>query len=104
MLTHRGATAVFLSHTIFSPTCPYVTYLSGAGGLSWSRFTAVALPGAAVWTTGYVGLGYVFAAQLEQVATLISNFFGVVLAVAVAIAALMLLKNRWKAAQSRAVA
>lgn len=104
MLTRRGATAVFLSHTIFSPTCPYVTYLSGAGGLSWSRFTAVALPGAAVWTAGYVGLGYSFATQLEQVATLISNFFGVVLAGAVAIAALMLLKNRWKAAQNSAVA
>ncbi|QUS36293.1 DedA family protein [Falsirhodobacter algicola] len=98
MLNRRGALAVFLSHTIFSPTCPYVTYLSGSGGLAWSRFTAVALPGAAVWTAGYVGLGYAFASQLEQVATLLSNFFGVVLASAVAIGALAVLRKRWATA------
>ncbi len=102
LLQRRGALAVFLSHTIFSPTCPYVTYLSGAGGLTWSWFTAAALPSAAVWTAGYVGLGYIFAAQLEQVATLISNFFGIVLAMAVAIGAILLLKKRWETANSLA--
>ncbi len=97
LLQRRGAMAVFLSHTILSPTCPYVTYLSGAGGLDWARFTAVALPGALFWTFGYVGLGYAFAAQLEQVATLISNFFGIILAVTVAAGAFLILKKRWAA-------
>ena len=96
LLQERGALAVFLSHTIFSPTCPYVTYLSGAGGLSWGRFTAVALPGAAMWVGAYAGLGFVFATQLEQIATLISNFLGVVLAAALVIGVLMVLRRRWK--------
>jgi membrane protein DedA with SNARE-associated domain len=95
LLQRHGALAVFLSHTILSPTCPYISYLSGAGGLSWRVFSAVAIPGALVWSAGYVGLGYVFASQLDQVATLLSNFFGVVLALAIAIGALLLLKSRW---------
>lgn len=100
LLQRRGTLAVFLSHTIFSPTCPYISYLSGAGGLSWRNFTCAALPGAIVWTGAYVGLGYTFATQLEQVAELLSNFFGVVLAGAVALACLLLLKRRWAASHA----
>ena len=95
LLHQRGAAAVFLSHTVLSPTCPYISYLSGAGGLSWRAFSAVAIPGALIWSVGYVGLGYVFASQLAQVATILSNFFGVVLAVALALGVLVLLKKRW---------
>ncbi len=95
LLRNRGTSAVFLSHTIFSPTCPYVTYLSGAGGLPWRSFALAAIPGALVWTSAYVALGYVFATQLEMIAQLITNFLGVVLAGAIAVGALLLLRNRW---------
>ena len=53
-------------------------------------------PGALIWTATYVGLGYTFATQLEQVATILSNFFGVVLAGCVALAAIILLVRRWQ--------
>lgn len=96
LLQRHGSLAVFLSHTILSPTCPYVTYLSGAGGLRWTRFTAAAVPGALAWTFAYVGLGYAFATQLEEVATLISNFFGIVLAASVAFGSFLILKSRWR--------
>ncbi|WP_371171495.1 DedA family protein [Aliiroseovarius sp. 2305UL8-7] len=96
LLQKHGALSVLMSHTIISPTCPYISYLSGAGGLPWRSFTGVAVMGALIWTLAYVGLGYVFATQLEQVATLLSNFFGVVLAVATAIGALLILRSRWK--------
>ena len=96
LLSRRGALAVLISHTILSPTCPYVSYLSGAGGLNWWSFTLSALPGALIWTATYVGLGYTFATQLEQVATILSNFFGVVLAGCVALAAIILLVRRWQ--------
>jgi membrane protein DedA with SNARE-associated domain len=102
LLKRHGALAVFISHTVLSPTCPYVTYLSGAGGLPWLRFTLVALVGAALWACAYVGLGYVFATQLEQVATIISNFFGVVLAICIAVGAIMLLRNRWNRMKQKA--
>lgn len=97
LLQRRGALAVLISHTILSPTCPYVSYLSGAGGLNWRSFTVAAIPGALIWAAMYVGLGYAFASQLEQVATILSNFFGVVLAGAVAVASVVLLMRRWQA-------
>jgi membrane protein DedA with SNARE-associated domain len=97
LLQRRGAQAVLMSHTILSPTCPYISYLSGAGGLNWRSFTAAAIPGALIWTAMYVGLGYTFASQLDQVATILSNFFGVVLAGAVAAASVVLLLRRWQA-------
>ncbi|MDX8347970.1 DedA family protein [Cognatiyoonia sp. IB215446] len=97
LLQRRGALAVLISHTILSPTCPYVSYLSGAGGLNWRSFTTAAIPGALIWTAMYVGLGYTFASQLEQVATILSNFFGVVLAGAVAVVSVVLLMRRWQA-------
>lgn len=96
MLESRGRMAIFLSHTIFSPTCAYVTYLSGVGGLGWSRFSGVAIAGSLLWSVAYVSLGYVFADQLEEVALLLSDFFAVVLAGAVALLALMSLRRRWK--------
>ena len=96
LLQDRGSTAVLLSHTILSPTCPYVSYLSGTGGLSWRKFTFAAIPGAMIWTAGYVMLGYVFALQLEQVAGIISQFFGIILALTAGVAALILLRKRWR--------
>ncbi len=99
MLEKRGATAVFLSHTILSPTCPYVTYLSGAGGLPWKKYATVAGIGALLWTLGFVGIGYALSSQLEAVASLIANFFGVVLACAVAVVLLVILRNRWRSSR-----
>lgn len=103
LLQRHGAAAVFLSHTIFSPTCPYVTYLCGAGGLPWARFTLVAVPGAAVWTCAYVGSGYIFASQLEQAATLISNIIGSAVALGVAVGTLIVLRNRWGRPRAQAI-
>ncbi len=98
LLARRGAAAVLMSHTVVSPTCPYVTYLAGAGGLSWRQFTVAALPGALIWTAVYLGLGLMFASQLEQVVTLLSNFFGVVVAVCVLASLILLLRDRWRKA------
>ena len=88
--------AVLMSHTIVSPTCPYITYLSGAGGLSWKQFTVAAIPGAVIWTAAYLGLGVIFAAQLEQVISVLSNFFGVVLAGCALLGLGVLLRKRWR--------
>ena len=101
MLQKRGAIAVLLSHTILSPTCAYVTYLSGAGGLSWRKYASVAAVGALLWTLGFVGIGYTFSSQLEAVASLIANVFGVVLACAVVVILLTILRNRWRTSKKR---
>ncbi|UWQ20139.1 DedA family protein [Jannaschia sp. W003] len=97
LLDRHGAAAVFLRHTVLSPTCPYVSYLSGAGWLAWRRFTPVAVIGAALWALSYAGLGYAFASQLEQVATFLGNVLGFVLAAAAVGALALVLRARWRA-------
>ena len=100
LLSKHGALAVLISHTLLSPTCPYVSYLSGAGGLAWRRFTLAAVPGAVIWTAVYVALGYSFAAQLEQVANILSSVLGLVVAGAAALASVIVLKRRWDSAHT----
>ncbi len=97
LLHRRGALAVLLSHTLLSPTGPYVSYLSGAGGLRWRTFTCAAVPGALIWSLCYLGLGYAFTAHLEVVAAFLNNFFGVVLAGGSAFGLLILIRHRWTA-------
>ena len=96
LLSRRGTLAVLISHTVLSPTCPYITYLSGAGGLSWQKFSLAAIPGAVIWSVVYLGLGAAFASQLEQVVALLGNFFGLVLAGAALIGLIVLLRSRWR--------
>lgn len=79
LLNRRGPVAVFLSRTVFSPLGPYMGYLSGALSLPWASFTLAAVLGAICWCGGYSLLGYVFASQIAQVASLIGNAIGIVL-------------------------
>ncbi|MEP3299696.1 MAG: DedA family protein [Pseudoruegeria sp.] len=102
LLTNRGGAAVFLSHTVLSPTCAYVTYLCGAGGLSYRRFATAAIPGVLIWCVFYVMIGYSFAANLEEVAAILSDFLGVLLAGFVFLFTLYLLMKRWKTFVSKA--
>jgi len=97
MLHSKGHIAVLLSHTILSPTCPYISYLCGAGGMHWVKFTVMAVVGAAIWTLGYVSLGYIFAAQLGQVAEMLSNFFGVIFAGLLVLYCVIWLRRKWRA-------
>ena len=68
--------------------------------LSWRAFSLAAVPGAMIWSVGYTSLGYLFATQLEQVAEILGDFFGLILAVAMAFGALVLLKSRWDKARA----
>ena len=96
LLDRRGQTAVLISHTILSPTCAYISYLCGAGGMTWRAFSVASTIGAAIWTAFYVGVGYVFAAQLTQVGAILSNFFGTIFALIVCYVSLAWLRKRWQ--------
>lgn len=99
LLAQKGQTAVLLSHTILSPTCPYISYLCGMGGMKWQAFSGVAFFGAGIWVSVYVGLGYVFATQIAQVADLLSQFFGFAFAGACVIFCIMWLRKQWRSHQ-----
>lgn len=96
LLDTNGTSAVLLSHTVLSPTCPYVSYICGAGGLRWRVYTVAAVIGAAIWACVYGLLGYVFAEQLAQVTSLIGDFLGVVTAAVLVAAFAFWLRRAWR--------
>jgi membrane protein DedA with SNARE-associated domain len=100
LLDRRGVGAVFLSRTIVSPLGPYLGYLSGALGLRWIAFTVAAVLGAVCWATAYTTLGYLFADQITQIATIISNFGGLVIGAVLALGTGAWLRSSWKAHQA----
>ncbi|MGL4312095.1 MAG: DedA family protein, partial [Paracoccaceae bacterium] len=101
MLDRRGSVAVFLSRTIFSPLGPYMAYLSGALGVSWIGFTIAAALGAACWCLAYSYLGYAFADQITQLASLIGNAVGIILALAAIVGVIVYVLRGWRAEQAR---
>ena len=79
-LTRNGIAAVLLSRTVLSPLGPYITYISGAIGLSWAKFTGAAMIGAAIWSSTYAYLGYVFAGNISQISSALGNVLGFIAA------------------------
>lgn len=96
MLDRHGWIAIFLSHTIFSPTSPYVSYVSGAVKTNWIKFTVVALPSSAIWTISYVMLGYLFAGELPQISNLVASMLIVGIACVCAIGFAIWLSILWR--------
>ncbi len=97
LLHKHGTIAVFLSRTILSPLSPYVGYLSGALGMNWLKFTGSAFVGAAIWSSAYTSLGYIFASRIGEVAALISSALGFILAGFVLLAIGYKLTRSWRA-------
>ena len=52
-----GGSSVFFSRWLVAPLGPYVNYVSGLSGFTWSRFTLWSMAGEAVGVGLYVGLG-----------------------------------------------
>ena len=96
LLERKGSMAVFLSRTILSPLGPYMGYLSGALEMRWATFTLAAILGAACWSLGYSYLGYIFATQIAQVASLISNALGLILMLVAVAALVWYLARSWR--------
>lgn len=97
LVDRHGGTGVFLSTWAVAPLGPWVNFVAGSTGLSWARFTVADVTGELVWVGLYVGLGLVFASQIETVATLAGNLVGLAAALAVAAAALW-----WAVSMARA--
>lgn len=104
MLDRRGPVAVFVSRTVLSPLGPCMGYLCGALRLHWGRFTLTAVTAAALWVLAYSWLGFVFATQIAQVAALIGNAIGFILAATVVLGLALYLRRLWLAEQGRRAA
>jgi membrane-associated protein len=84
MVERWGVAGVFFSRWLVSPLGPWVNLAAGAAGMNAVRFTVSGAAGEAVWVALYVGLGYLFAANLSALANVLGNSVAAVTAVAVA--------------------
>lgn len=96
MLEKRGVMAIFLSRTIVTPMAPWMSYLSGAAGMSWLAFSLASLVGASIWIVAYSLTGYYFADRIYELASLASDGVGFIAAFAVMILSALWLRMSWK--------
>lgn len=75
-----GGVGVFLSRWLLSPLGPYVNVVAGGTGFDWLRFTLWDIAGEAAWVAIYVGLGFAFAGRIIDIAGLLGNALGFVVA------------------------
>ncbi len=96
MINKHGTRAVVLSHTVLSPTAPYVNFLCGASTMSWSSFALAATSGSAMWTMLFVSVGFLFSGRLPQLTGITADL--AVLTATSTIAAIMFfwLRHKWK--------
>ena len=104
LLNKRGAVAVFLSRTVLSPLGPYVGYTAGAIQLGWAKFTTGSVAGAGVWASCYAMLGFSFADQITQVASLIGSGLGFVAAAACGLGGVWWLARSLRKARAQGLA
>lgn len=84
-MDRRGGIAVFLSTWLVAPLGPYVNYISGLTRFSWPRFAFWGAAGEAVWVGLYIGLGFLFANQITEIAALAANLSGFIAALVLAV-------------------
>jgi len=80
MIDKRGGSAVFFSRWLVAPLGPYMNYFCGLTRFSWSRFALWGIAGETVWIGLYVGLGYLFAGSITEIASLLGNASGFITA------------------------
>lgn len=100
MLDTRGTVAVFLTRWLISPLGPWVNLVTGSTGYGWHRFTAAGVAGEAVWAGLYVGMGYVFAGNIEAASDMLGSVLGLLAAGAAMIFLGMWLRNTMRAQQT----
>lgn len=84
-MQHWGGSSVFFSCWLVAPLGPYVNYVSGLTKFSWLRFALWGALGEVFWVGLYVGIGYGFADNITEVASLLSNLSGFIVALVVSI-------------------
>ena len=85
LIGKRPGLSVYLTRWLLSPLGPYANVAAGAAQVPWHRFTLWGIAGEATWVAIYVGLGYAFGTQYEQIAGLTSNLTGFLVGTLVAV-------------------
>ncbi len=72
-LDRRRIPALFLSRWLVSALGPYINLAAGAARMRWVDFTLPAVAGELVWCSIYLGLGWGFARDIEDIGEALGN-------------------------------
>jgi membrane protein DedA with SNARE-associated domain len=72
-LERRRIPALFLSRWLVSALGPYVNFAAGAARMRWIDFTLPATAGELVWVTIYLGLGWRFSRDIEDIGSALGS-------------------------------
>jgi membrane protein DedA with SNARE-associated domain len=90
-----GGLGVFFSTWLFAPLGPWVNLAAGAAGLAWVRFTLWDAVGEAIWVGFYLGMGFLFADRITELAALLGDSVGLlVAALAMVVLGVLLFRRR----------
>jgi membrane-associated protein len=82
-LRRRGGIAVYLTRWLLTPIAVPVNLVAGSTGYPFGRFLFFDITGELTWVLLYGALGYAFSSQWEAISTLVGNFSGLLVGVAV---------------------
>lgn len=72
-LEQKRVPALFLSRWLVSALGPYVNFAAGAARMRWIAFTLPATAGEVVWVTLYLGLGWQFSRDIEDIGSALGS-------------------------------
>jgi len=78
-----GSVTVFITRTFVSYRSSVAGLLAGVSHYRLSKFLAIAVVGRVMWTSAYLGLGYVIGASLEAATGFLTNLSGFLLSLTV---------------------
>lgn len=98
-LAMHGGLGVFFSTWLFAPLGPYVNFIAGSVGMGWVRFAVWDMLGEAIWVSFYLGLGYAFGDRIGDLATMLGNASGFLVAGLITVGLGALLVRRLRSPQ-----
>ncbi len=84
MVRQWGGIAVFLTRWLLAPIGPTTNIVCGASDMRWLRFTLWDIMGEIVWVSIYLGIGYVFRGNINELAAILGEASWSLIAVLVA--------------------
>ena len=80
-----GGVGVFLTRWLLAPIGPITNIICGASDMRWLRFTIWDFLGEVLWVAIYIGIGYAFRGNLEEMAALLGEASWLLIAALVAL-------------------
>jgi membrane protein DedA with SNARE-associated domain len=81
---------VFITRTFVSYLSSVASVLAGVSHYRLAKFVAASLAGRVVWTSAYLGLGYVIGADLDAATGFLANLTGFLLSAIVLLVAALI--------------